>query len=74
VDSCLLSYNGERRNPISGCFHPGNGYRAYHPPLMRFSHPDGFSPFGAGGINTYVYCIGDPINRADPSGHSSCWR
>lgn len=71
MDSCLLSYNGERRDPVSGCFHPGNGYRAYHPQLMRFSHPDDFSPFGAGGINAYVYCIGDPINRADPSGHSS---
>nr|WP_240205832.1 hypothetical protein [Vibrio sp. CyArs1] len=26
-------------------------------------------PFGKGGINSYAYCLGDPVNQRDPSGH-----
>jgi RHS repeat-associated protein len=48
----------------------GAGYRWYRPPLMRFGAPDERSPFGAGGINPYVYCGADPVNRVDPSGRS----
>jgi len=36
--------------------------------LMRFNSPDKLSPFGEGGLNTYSYCQGDPVNRVDPSG------
>ncbi|WP_337050109.1 RHS repeat-associated core domain-containing protein, partial [Serratia fonticola] len=66
-----LGYGGQRRDPVSGTYHLGNGYRAYNPVLMRFNAPDSWSPFGAGGINPYAYCLGDPINRSDPSGHLS---
>ncbi|WP_052760878.1 MULTISPECIES: RHS repeat domain-containing protein [Photorhabdus] len=67
----LLGFNGERVDPVSGTYHLGNGYRAYNPALMRFNCPDSLSPFGAGGINPYAYCAGDPVNHIDPSGHLS---
>jgi len=67
----LLGFNGERPDPVTGCYVLGNGYRAYNPVLMRFNSPDSLSPFGRGGLNSYVYCLGDPINRSDPNGHYS---
>jgi len=47
----------------------GSGYRFFNTVLMRFHSPDSLSPFAAGGINAYMYCGGDPVNRIDPSGH-----
>ncbi|WP_446469575.1 RHS repeat domain-containing protein [Xenorhabdus stockiae] len=70
-DPNLPGYNGERQDPTGGGYHLGNGYRTYNPVLMRFTAPDSLSPFGAGGLNPYAYCLGDPINRSDPSGHMS---
>ncbi|WP_414648257.1 RHS repeat-associated core domain-containing protein, partial [Cedecea sp.] len=71
MKSGILAFSGERLDPVSGTYHLGNGYRSYSPVLMRFTRPDSWSPFGAGGINAYAYCEGDPVNRADPSGHMS---
>jgi len=70
-NSLLPGFNGERLDPVSQTYHLGNGYRTYNPVLMRFNAPDSWSPFGAGGLNQYAYCAGDPINRTDPSGHLS---
>jgi len=70
-NSLLPGFNGERLDPVSLTYHLGNGYRAYTPALMRFNTPDAWSPYGAGGLNPYSYCEGDPINRSDPSGHVS---
>jgi RHS repeat-associated protein len=67
----LLGFNGERPDSITGHYLLGNGYRAFNPVLMRFNSPDNVSPFGKGGINQYAYCLGDPINRYDESGHFS---
>ncbi|WNW12869.1 RHS repeat-associated core domain-containing protein [Pseudomonas sp. DTU_2021_1001937_2_SI_NGA_ILE_001] len=65
----LLGFNGERRDPVTGHYLLGQGYRAYNPVLMRFNSPDSLSPFGGGGLNAYGYCQGDPLNHKDPSGH-----
>lgn len=65
----LLGFNGERRDPFTGHYLLGNGYRAFNPVIRRFNAPDSQSPFGNGGVNAYAYCAGDPINRCDPSGH-----
>jgi len=65
----LPGFNGEQPDPVTGHYLLGNGYRAYNPILMRFNSPDSLSPFGEGGLNAYAYCVGDPVNRSDPTGH-----
>ncbi|KAB0497475.1 RHS repeat-associated core domain-containing protein [Pseudomonas vancouverensis] len=65
----LIGFNGELPEPLTGHYLLGNGYRAFNPVLMRFNSPDTWSPFGDGGLNAYMYCAGDPVNRADPTGH-----
>ncbi len=64
-------FNGELPERATGHYLLGNGYRAYNPVLMRFNSPDSWSPFGRGGLNAYAYCVGDPVNRSDPTGHFS---
>ena len=65
-----LAFNGETADPLTGNYLLGNGYRAFSPALMRFLAPDSWSPFAAGGLNSYAYCANDPVNRADPTGHA----
>jgi RHS repeat-associated protein len=67
--SGLFGFNGEQRDPLTGHYLLGNGYRAFNPVLMRFNSPDSLSPFGKGGLNAYAYCVGDPVNWGDPTGH-----
>lgn len=67
--SCL-GFNGEKIDEASGHYLLGHGYRAFNPSLMRLHSPDSMSPFGAGGMNAYSYCKGDPINSHDPTGHA----
>jgi RHS repeat-associated protein len=65
----LLGFNGERPDPVTGHYLLGNGYRAFNPVLMRFNSPDNLSPFQEGGLNSYAYCKGEPVNNSDSSGH-----
>ncbi|KAL4905524.1 hypothetical protein BDW74DRAFT_185056 [Aspergillus multicolor] len=70
---CPLGFNGQCQDPVTGWYHMGNGTRVYNPVLMRFHTPDPLSPFTSGEVNPYNLCLGDPINRTDPSGHFSFW-
>ncbi|RMR22971.1 hypothetical protein ALP89_02192 [Pseudomonas syringae pv. persicae] len=65
----LLGFNGERRDPVTGHYLLGNGYRAYNPVLMSFNSPDSLSPFDEGGLNAYGYVGGDPVGFGDETGH-----
>ena len=64
-----LGFNGQRFEPAVQGYLPGNGYQLFSPVLRRFYCPDAYSSFGAGGLNAYAYCVGDPVNKADPNGH-----
>lgn len=65
----VLGFNGERPDPVTGWYLLGNGYRASNPVLMRFNSPDSLSPFDGSGLNPYAYCLADPVNYVDPTGH-----
>ncbi|WP_410478546.1 RHS repeat-associated core domain-containing protein [Pseudomonas sp. zfem004] len=64
----MLGFNGQYRDPLTGNYQLGNGYRSYNPVLMRFLSADSLSPFSHGGINAYAYCKNNPVNQTDPSG------
>lgn len=66
-------FNGQLRERPTGWYHLGNGHRVYNPVLMRFHTPDKLSPFGKGGLNSYAYCLGDPVNLVDPTGQLPEW-
>ncbi|MDI2593064.1 RHS repeat-associated core domain-containing protein [Pseudomonas sp. N3-W] len=66
-----MGFNGQLREMQTSWYLLGNGYRAYNPRLMRFHSPDSWSPFNGGRLNAYMYCVGDPVNRSDPTGHFS---
>ncbi|MBO9550127.1 RHS repeat-associated core domain-containing protein [Pseudomonas sp.] len=68
-----LAFAGQFLDIKSGCYLLGRGHRAYSPQRMRFNQPDEASPFGRGGVNAYMYCQGDPINRIDPTGRFGEW-
>lgn len=69
----LPGFTGERADSVTQHYPLGQGYRWFNPVLMRFNSPDSLSPFGHGGLNPYVYCLGDPINRVDPNGRTPFW-
>lgn len=69
-----LGFNGQPIDRFSGTYHLGNGYRVYDPVLQRFQAPDNLSPFDGGGLNAYNYCSNNPINFADPSGHTEVYQ
>lgn len=69
IETIAQGFAGQLNFFLQGIYYSGNGVRLFSPTLMRFYNPDiSYSPFGAGDINCYGYCSGDPINYSDPSG------
>lgn len=68
VHIARLAFAGELREVETGWYLLGD--RLYSPVLRRFLAPDPESPFHDGGLNRYVYCSGDPVNRIDPTGNA----
>lgn len=64
-----LAFNGEYLNLSTRSYLLGAGVRLFSPVLMRFHAPDSMSPFSLGGLNAYAYCLNDPVNISDPTGH-----
>jgi len=73
ADLQLPAFNGERLDVASNLYFLGNGLRAYSPYLRMFLQADPWSPFDEGGINSYAYCAGNPVNLTDRNGMWSNW-
>ena len=68
-----LGYTGEYLDRRLQGYPLGAGHRYYSPALMRFVSSDVHSPFGKGGLNAYVYCVGNPVVLSDPTGQAPLW-
>jgi RHS repeat-associated protein len=64
----MKGFNGYNRDIFTDLYPLGLGHRFFSTTLLRFTSPDKLSPFGQGGINSYCYCQGDPVNLSDPEG------
>lgn len=73
ADMQLPAFNGQRLDAGPRLYHLGDGVRVYSPELMKLLQPDPLSPFDEGGINSYAYCAGNPVNMLDPSGLWPNW-
>ncbi|WP_350156233.1 RHS repeat-associated core domain-containing protein [Pseudomonas kurunegalensis] len=66
----IKGFNGYSLDAFTNLYHLGQGRRSLSTALLRFTSPDRLSPFSKGGINSYCYCHGDPVNFRDPNGTS----
>ena len=65
-----IGFNGELKDISDPNYYPlGNGTRGFMAGVGRFISSDTYY-MSSGEINPYAYCDADPVNAADPSGHS----
>ena len=66
-----IRYRGYYYDAGTGLYYLNARY--YNPQWRRFISPDSteyIDPESVNGLNRYVYCNNDPVNYADPNGHS----
>ncbi|OCW23533.1 type IV secretion protein Rhs [Pseudomonas aylmerensis] len=73
ADLQLQAFNGQRLDAATNLYFLGNGLRAYCPSLYMYVQADPTSPIDEGGINSYAYCAGNPVNLMDPNGLWPNW-
>ena len=71
---CKIRYRGYYFDTETGLYWVQTRY--YNPQWCRWISPDSIGyldPEIADGLNLYAYCINDPVNLYDPTGHSWDW-
>ncbi|MEG0242787.1 MAG: RHS repeat-associated core domain-containing protein [Pseudomonas sp.] len=73
--SAAMGFNGEYILENMHLYLLGQGHRGFSTEIGRFIAPDNAeSPFGRGGVNSFAYCLNDPINRKDETGMWSIFK
>lgn len=73
--SASMGFNGEFMLENMHLYLLGQGHRGFSTEMGRFTAPDNFeSPFGRGGVNSFAYCLNDPVNRKDETGMWSIFK
>jgi RHS repeat-associated protein len=68
--SPFYGFNGEEHAPVTGLQYLRARY--YQPSTARFTQSDSYlgDPTDPATLHRYAYCVTDPINYVDPSGHA----
>ena len=68
-----LRYRAYVYDPETGLYYVSSRY--YDPEIGRFINADVLVSTGQGllGNNMFAYCVNNPVNMADPTGHCSCF-
>nr|WP_314478108.1 RHS repeat-associated core domain-containing protein [uncultured Pseudomonas sp.] len=73
--SAAMGFNGECILENMHLYLLGQGHRGFSTETGRFIAPDNAeSPFGRGGVNSFAYCLNDPLNRKDETGMWSLFK